>query len=164
MLPASHCKVSAKLCVEKFGSDGQGWAPPGRPQGFRRETPLVRPLASVTVAILAQGTHWAVATSQAFFIFIASLPCPPNFHQARQKHMHIRTGNITFRWRPYRVECTGSLLTSEVKRHRARLVLGWGTAWEHPRVLPAFLLLLLLLLRALAFERFPFCDFRALQR
>ena len=93
---------------------------------------------TVTVAILAQGTHWAVATSQAFFIFIASLPCPPNFHQARQKHMHIRTGNITFRWRPYRVECTGSLLTSEVKRHRARLVLGWGTAWEHPGVLPAF--------------------------
>ena len=42
------------------------------------------------------------------------------------------------RWRPYRVECTGSLLTSEVKRHRARLVLGWGTAWELPGVLPAF--------------------------
>ena len=43
-----------------------------------------------------------------------------------------------FCWRPCRVECTGSLLTSEVKRHRARLVLGWGTAWEHLRVLPAF--------------------------
>ena len=42
------------------------------------------------------------------------------------------------RWRPYRVECTGSLLTSEVKRRRARLVLGWGTAWEDLRVLPAF--------------------------
>ena len=41
------------------------------------------------------------------------------------------------RWRPYRVECTGSLLTSEVKRRRARLVLGWGTAWEDLRVLPA---------------------------
>ena len=41
-------------------------------------------------------------------------------------------------WRPYRVECTGSLPTSEVKRHRARLVLGWGTAWEHLKVLPAF--------------------------
>ena len=40
-------------------------------------------------------------------------------------------------WRPYHVECTGSVLTSEVKRHRARLVLGWGTAWEDPRVLPA---------------------------
>ena len=38
------------------------------------------------------------------------------------------------RWRPYRVECTGSLLTSEVKRRRARLVLGWGTAWEDLRV------------------------------
>ena len=42
-------------------------------------------------------------------------------------------------WRPYHVECTGSLLTSEVKRHRARLVLGWGTAWEDLRVLPALL-------------------------
>ena len=39
-------------------------------------------------------------------------------------------------------ENTGSLLTSEVKRHRARLVLGWGTAWEDLRVLSAFSLLL----------------------
>ena len=43
------------------------------------------------------------------------------------------------RWRPYQVECTGSLSTSEVKRLRARLVLGWGTAWEDLRVLAAFL-------------------------
>ena len=48
----------------------------------------------------------------------------------------LRAGCI--RWRPYRVECTGSLLTSEVKRRRARLVLGWGTAWEDLRVLSAF--------------------------
>ena len=40
--------------------------------------------------------------------------------------------------RPYRVEYTGSLLTSEVKRRKARLVLGWGTAREDLRVLPAF--------------------------
>ena len=39
---------------------------------------------------------------------------------------------------PYRVECTGSLLTSEVKQRRARSVLGWGTAWEDLRVLSAF--------------------------
>ena len=45
---------------------------------------------------------------------------------------------IDRRWRPYRVECTGSLPTSEVKRRRARLVLGWGTAREDLRVLPAF--------------------------
>ena len=42
------------------------------------------------------------------------------------------------RWRPYRVECTGSLLTSEVKRLRARLVLGSGTALKYLRVLSAF--------------------------
>ena len=46
---------------------------------------------------------------------------------------------ISFRRRPYRVECTGSLLTSEVKQRRARSVLGWGTAWEDLRVLSAFL-------------------------
>ena len=45
---------------------------------------------------------------------------------------------VVLRWRPYRVECTGSLPTSEVKRRRARLVLGWGTAREDLRVLPAF--------------------------
>ena len=43
-----------------------------------------------------------------------------------------------FRRRLYRVECTGSLSTSEVKQHRARLVLGWRTAWEDLRVLSAF--------------------------
>ncbi len=42
-------------------------------------------------------------------------------------------------WRPYQVEYTGSLLTSEVKQLRARIVLGWGTAWEVLRVLSAFL-------------------------
>ena len=45
---------------------------------------------------------------------------------------------VVLRWRPYRVECTGSLPTSEVKRRKARLVLGWGTAWEDLRVLSAF--------------------------
>ena len=42
------------------------------------------------------------------------------------------------RWRPYRVECTGFLPTSEVKRRRTRLVLRWGAAGEDRRVLPAF--------------------------
>ena len=46
--------------------------------------------------------------------------------------------NNVFRRRPYRIECTGSLLTSEVKQCRARSVLGWGTAWEDLRVLSAF--------------------------
>jgi hypothetical protein len=51
----------------------------------------------------------------------------------------LHTFQHWFRWRPYRVECTGSLPTSEVKRRRARLVLGWGTAREDLRVLPAFI-------------------------
>ena len=52
--------------------------------------------------------------------------------------VYNRHQNFVTRWRPYRVECTGSLSTSEVKRHRAQLVLGWGTAWEAFRVLSAF--------------------------
>ena len=51
----------------------------------------------------------------------------------------------TCRQRPYRVECTGSLPNSEVKRRRARLVLGWGTAREDLRVLLAFLCVYLLI-------------------
>ena len=50
--------------------------------------------------------------------------------------------NISCRRRPYRVECTGSLSTSEVKQRRARLVLGWGTAWGDPWVLSAFFVFL----------------------
>ena len=53
-------------------------------------------------------------------------------------HALSATGNIGVRQRPYRVECTGSLPNSEVKRRRARLVLGWGTAREDLRVLLAF--------------------------
>ena len=49
-----------------------------------------------------------------------------------------RKRRTDYRWRPYRVECTGSLPTSEITRRRARLVLGWGTAREDLRVLPAF--------------------------
>jgi hypothetical protein len=47
----------------------------------------------------------------------------------------------SIRRRPYRVECTGSLLTSELKRRGARLLLGWGTAREDLRVLPAIYIL-----------------------
>ena len=36
-----------------------------------------------------------------------------------------------FRQRPYHVEHTGSRPITEVKQRRARLVLGWVTAWEH---------------------------------
>ena len=67
-------------------------------------------------------------------------PCAPHSHMGRcaaMRHFKRRAAQH-HRWRPYRVEYTGSLLTSEVKRHRARLVLGWGTAWEDLRVLSAF--------------------------
>ena len=34
--------------------------------------------------------------------------------------------------RPYHDERTRSRLITEVKHRRAGIVLGWGTAWEHP--------------------------------
>ena len=54
----------------------------------------------------------------------------------------IENRHAFFCWRPYRVECTGSLLTSEVKRHRAQLVPVWGTLWEHSGCCQLFLWLL----------------------
>ena len=36
------------------------------------------------------------------------------------------------RLRPYHDEHTRSRLITEVKHRRAGIVLGWGTAWEHP--------------------------------
>jgi hypothetical protein len=54
---------------------------------------------------------------------------------ARHTEWMLRDDRI--RRRPYRAECTGSLLTSELKRRRARLVLGWGAAREDLRVLSA---------------------------
>ena len=33
--------------------------------------------------------------------------------------------------RPYHAENTGSRLITEVKQHRARLVLAWVTGWEY---------------------------------
>ena len=37
----------------------------------------------------------------------------------------------SFRLRPYHAESTGSRPITEVKQRRARLVLGWVTAWEY---------------------------------
>ena len=39
--------------------------------------------------------------------------------------------NRQSRLRPYHVENTGSRPITEVKQRRARLVLGWVTAWEY---------------------------------
>ena len=65
------------------------------------------------------------------------------------KHKHKNISEEDKCQRPYRVECTGSLPNSEVKRRRARLVLGWGTAREDLRVLLAFCVFLPVCLLAL---------------
>ena len=41
------------------------------------------------------------------------------------------TSALSRRLRPYHVESTGSRPITEVKQRRARLVLGWVTAWEY---------------------------------
>lgn len=62
------------------------------------------------------------------------------------EHIRWHRWSLTiFRCRPYYTERTGSLLNSEVKRCKARLVLGSGTAWEPFRVLTAFFLCLFVL-------------------
>ena len=49
----------------------------------------------------------------------------------RQYEPNINTDYADFRLRPYHVENTGSRPITEVKQRRARLVLGWVTAWEY---------------------------------
>ena len=71
---------------------------------------------------------------------------PICIEQPHSKHACSTTWRSCDRWRPCRVECTESLPTSEVNLSRARLVLGWVTAREDLRVLPAYLHLHLLCL------------------
>ena len=44
---------------------------------------------------------------------------------------NILWGAVTWCLRPYHVENTSSRPITEVKQRRARLVLGWVTAWEY---------------------------------
>jgi hypothetical protein len=57
------------------------------------------------------------------------------------RHTTWMLRDYRIRRRPYRVECTGPLLASNLKRRRARLVLGWGTAREEFSVLSAIYIL-----------------------
>ncbi len=43
----------------------------------------------------------------------------------------LKVFDCDFRLRPYHVEYTSSRPITEVKQRRARLVLGWVTAWEY---------------------------------
>jgi hypothetical protein len=88
---------------------------------YNRKTKCIRP--AISHALWIQDFHRAYheITHGTTLEILKLLPLPINSHCRR----------------PYRVEYTGSLLTSEVKRRRARLVLGWGTAREDLRVLSA---------------------------
>ena len=114
-------------------------APPAGATAYRR--------SRLATFIPATGNHHLVY-ARTHFIFVRPTsirtPAALEFGFLRKSNVlyRVRRRGVLrncLRWRPYRVKCTGSLLTSEVKRRRARLVLGWGTAWEDLRVLSAFL-------------------------
>ena len=46
--------------------------------------------------------------------------------------LYMAANTYILRLRPYHDEHTRSRLITEVKHRRAGIVLGWGTAWEHP--------------------------------
>ena len=71
------------------------------------------------------------------------LKLKPFFRQGRG----IQSYRTLLCWRPYRVECTGSLPTSEVKRRRARLVLRVGDRPGRPQGAASFSLLPVLVQR-----------------
>jgi hypothetical protein len=51
--------------------------------------------------------------------------------QKERQHLHSKLCILYCRLRPYHVEYTSSRPITEVKQRRARLVLGWVTAWEY---------------------------------
>src|ERR1700733_8068537 len=59
--------------------------------------------------------------------------------------LYIALLPVDYHYRPYYVKCTGSHPNSEVKWHKARLVLRWGTARE-TLVLIVFLFFLILII------------------
>ena len=54
----------------------------------------------------------------------------PLYYRGQDTQQLSQDLDIIQRLRPHHVECTGSRLITEVKQRRARLVLGWVTAWE----------------------------------
>ena len=119
LCPAAAAALESTVLPQSQLRNHPRFSPP-RPQDAKKTHGSHRPAAAEKSTVHREKIH--------------------GFHLGRSAGIAEPTlADRDFRWRPYRVEYTGSLLTSEVKRHRAWLVLGWGTAWEHPQVLPAFL-------------------------
>ena len=55
----------------------------------------------------------------------------PGIHLIEKLQFMRMTEESDSRLRPYHVEYTSSRPITEVKQRRARLVLGWVTAWEY---------------------------------
>ena len=137
---STACSVSYYTCCTIFGKFRCFWAvcrlfflQSGSVVLDCGQTPPQHAQCHITLAAQVQVFSFFLS-GESHIYSIPMLHCSTK--EAYYQHV---TWNQHLRCRPYHVECTGSLLTSEVKRHRARLVLGWGTAWEDLRVLPALL-------------------------
>ena len=95
---------------------------------------------SSSAAIASRARAMSCGCSFCVDLQVMTRTCSASALTAGKPQCSHNTENKGCCQRPYRVECTGSLPNSEVKRRRARLVLGWGTAREDLRVLLAFCL------------------------
>ena len=71
-------------------------------------------------------TYWKIWQR---FDEVETLPIWPS--EPSRRKVQIPNQFITGCLRPYHDEHTRSRLITEVKHRRARILLGWGTAWEH---------------------------------
>ena len=115
---------------------------PGRAGGRRR--PGARTNATHRAPGGGRQVRWPDGAPERLGVTVGG-PCGPLLGPYRAPFLTFRgvfwrlsSLSALFRQRPYRVEYAGSLPNSAVKRRRARLVLGWGTAWESLGVLLAF--------------------------
>ena len=103
---------------------------------------LSRSRATFVIVAQRQPGKLLYSVADSFCLACACLQC-----RCRRFIVKSRTTPQHFvdpccRQRPYCVEYTRSHPNSEVKRRKARSVLGWGTAWEVLRVPLAFFFLL----------------------
>ena len=142
-IPSKNVTVNAydtqtKMISSTYGTaELQGDASPSPPKSYR-----LSKVAKIALALIACGAAAVLAAPGTRPAQGRSLERANQYRCPKGPEVsvlvQVNLNGKQRRLRPYRVECTGSLPTSEVKRRRARLVLGWGTAREDLRVLPAF--------------------------
>ena len=108
-----NCSTSLRRS-QVSARDARHHVPSARPPPKARQPSSKQVKLYVTVAILAQGTHWAVATSQAFFFCSLSNSFEQSTCYARPKARQPAASRAS---------------TSKMCRQREK-------SWQHPRVFP----------------------------